>query len=151
MWGLQDWELPSVKINFLTERLTKLFNWLMTGPKTARPNPAETQAAETRRVLDGATDSIMRVVRGCIKSSDTAAEAGRKIGLVLHEAAAFWVPFDTLVDFDEFNDAVRRSWNEDLCPGVRYLYGSFQNFQDAVWSAKVVSVGKVRMWGAKRG
>ena len=142
--------MPSVKINSLTERLTKLFNWLMAGPKPARPIPAETQAAETRRVLDGTTDSIMRAVRGCIKSGDTAAEAGRKISLVLHEAAAFWVPFDTLADFDEFNDAVHRSWDKALRSGVGCLYGSFQNFQDAVWSAKVASVGKVRMGGAKR-
>ena len=143
--------MSSTRTDSLTERLTKLFNWLMTGPKTARPIPAEPQAAETRRVLDGTIDSIMRAVRDCIKSSDTAAEAGRKIGLVLHEAAAFWVPSDTLADFDEFNGAVRRSWSESLCPGVRYLYGSFQNFQDAVLSAKFASVGKVRMGGAKRG
>ena len=143
--------MPSTRTNSLSERLTKLFNWLMTGPKTARPNPAETQAAENRRVLDGTTDSIMRAVMDCIKSSDTAAEAGRKIGLVLHEAAAFWVPSDTLADFDEFNDAVRRSWDEALRSGVGYLYGSFQNFQDAVLSAKFASGGNVRMGGAKRG
>ena len=139
----------STRTDSLTERLTKPPNGPITGPKTARPIPAETQVAETRRVFDGITDSIIRAILGCIKSGDTAAEAGLKISLVLHEAAAFWVPFDTLADFDEFNDAVRQSWDETLRSGVGCLYGSFQNFQDAVWSAKVASVGKVRMGGAK--
>ena len=133
----------------LTERLTKSSNGPTTGPKTARPIPAETQTAETRRSFDGTTDSIRQAVLDCVKSGDTAAEVDRKISLVLQEAAAFWVPSDTLADFDEFNDAVCRSWDEALRSGVGYLYGSFQNFQDAIWSAKVVSVGKVRMGGAK--
>ena len=139
----------STRTDSLTEGLTKPPNGPITNPKTARPIPAETQTAVPRRVFDGTTDSIRQAVRGCIKSGDTAAEVGRKISLVLQEASAFWVPSDTLADFDEFNDAVRRSWDEALRSGVWCLCGSFQNFQDAVWSAKVASVGKVRMGGAK--
>ena len=40
--------MSSTRTDSLTERLTKLFNWLMTGPRTARPIPAEPQAAENQ-------------------------------------------------------------------------------------------------------